>query len=151
MRMRKTNSEHTLIKMQRLKVLGRKLKKGIPPSDEELDFLAQALIDIGNGKSPHTSLNIESSGGWHSRVNREEQDRQNRITFALGWIHQAMQPEPEGLGFNLTEAVAAISSDDQGGTPRAFGFTEEYLKKLWNRHKASFEYPFPILDLDLSE
>ena len=130
MTMRKTNSEHTLIKMQRLRDLGRKLKKGIQPSDEELDGLAQALIDIGNGKDPHTSLSIESSGGWHSRVNREEQNRQNQIKFALGWIYQAMQPEPEGFGFNLTEAVAAISNDDQGSTPRAFGFTEEYLKKF---------------------
>jgi hypothetical protein len=137
--------QSVLIKMQQLKNLGSKLLSGTQPSQEELKYIGEMLVLIGDGADPSDVLDIKGSGGWNSKKDNAEKERLNRVTLTVGWIEKAMEPEPSGCGYGLSEAIRAISSEND---PKN-AYAEDYLYKLWARHKELRGKPMKLLDLRL--
>ena len=138
-----------LVKMQRLKNLGIKLLSGTPLSQEELKYMGEVFVLTGDGADPYEVLDIKGSGGWNSKKNNDEKNRLNRIRLAIAWMEQAMKPEPDGHSYKIEEAARAIAMDNADAQANHFGFNEDNLKKMWNRHKELKGKPFTLLDLEL--
>ena len=145
--MTKPKEEPVLVKMQRLKDLGKKFLNGKPPTEEELKYVGNVFVLIGDGADPYDVLNIKGTGGWNSKKSKEEQERLNRLRLAIAWIEQAMKPEPDGFGYDFERAVGKIAEDYSD--PPHFGLTEDNLRRIWNRHKELRGKPLTLLDLEL--
>jgi len=148
--MPKEKQQPVLIKMQRLKNLGNKLLRGQQPSQEELKYIGEVLVLIGDGAEPSDVLDIKGPGGWNSKKDNDEKNRLNKIREAIAWMEQAMKPKPDGLGYkDIGEAARAIAMDNADPKANHFGFNEDNLKRMWNRHKELKGKPFTLLDLEL--
>ena len=141
--------EPALVKMQRLKNLGKKLLSGTPPSQDELDYMGNVFFLTGDGADPYEVLDIKGSGGWASKKDNEEKNRLNRIRLAIAWMEQALKPEPDGFDYKIEDAARAIAMDNADPKANHFGFNEDNLKRMWSRHKELKGKPLTLLDLEL--
>jgi hypothetical protein len=148
-RLADVTKEHVLEKMQRLKNLGLKLLSGASPSQDELKYIGEVLVLIGDGADPNDVLGIKGSGGWNSKKDNNEKNRLNRVKLAIAWMEHSMKPEPDGLGYKVEDAARAIAMDNVNPTANHFGFKEEHLKRMWNRYKELKGKPLTLLDLNL--
>ncbi len=123
-----------------------------PPSDEDLKFIAKALLAAGEGMDANEALGIKAQrgerGSKQSRQRAENSDLRQR--FALGWIAAARLPKSlGGLGLTLEKAIQEIgenhlSSSQLSHNEPLFGFKESTLGTYWGKHKA---LRFPIFSL----
>ena len=131
--------------MQNLKNLGNKILSGKQLTPEELNYIGEIFVRIGDGADASEVLGIKGTGGWNSKKSEAEKNRLNQIVSTLGWIEQAMKPEPEGMGFDLSEAIRCVSNESNPQRE----FTEDNLYKLWQRYKSQRGEPMVLLDLQL--
>jgi|TARA_B110000971_G_scaffold51973_1_gene52666 hypothetical protein len=143
--MAKKEQKPVLYKMQNLKNLGNKILAGKQLKPEELKYIGEVFVLIGDGADPYEVLDIKGTGGWNSKKNEAEKCRLNQVVLTLGWIEQAMKPEPDGHGYGLSEAIRHISIESN---PKR-EFTEDNLNKLWSRYTELRGKPMTLLDLQL--
>ena len=141
----KEQQKSVLYKMQSLKNLGNKILSGKQLTPEELHYIGEAFVHIGDGADAYEALGIKGTGGWNSKKSEDQKNRLNQIVLILGWIEQAMKPKPDGMGFELSEAIRYVSTENN---PQA-EFTEDNLYKLWQRYKYLRGQPMTLLDLQL--
>ena len=149
---------HVLDRMQSLKNLGKKILSNQELSETDRKFIGQILINIGDGLDPREALNIKGRPG--ERSSEEERIRLNSLRLAISWIELTLEPISQegwhdkygnefyegGLDQKLEDVVQQIGSDTGNNN---FGFSEDNLKRMWNRHKELRGAPIELLDLKL--
>jgi hypothetical protein len=121
-------------RQNRLRNIAIALKSG-DLTNEETDFLSDALIRIADGEDAKTALNINAKRGERSSKSSHEAQKNSETLriFALGWIATAKATALEdGLGLTLDEAIGLIGENSTLG--KRFGLTEETLKTYWSQN-----------------
>ena len=146
---KKINSENQSLlelKLYRLRVIAQKLVTNTPLSDEERFYIAKALIEIGGGKDPTIALDIKAAKG--EKKSSKSLNRELRRDYVLSWIAKAIQPKPNGLGYDLDTAIEAAAKFEYSGMNK---LTEETIRNYWNnnsdKHKPNFKPPIRFYPL----
>jgi hypothetical protein len=114
----------------RLTKIGNAIKTGVELSNEDREFIAAALINIGKGEDPKIALDVKALRGEHTSIRKQHADllASRRKKLAQEWIAIARLPEPDGLGLSLEEAAGLIGESGLN----AFDLTEETLKTYYD-------------------
>lgn len=105
-------------------------------SDDDRDYLSNALSGIADGTNPKTALGIIGKKG--KATSKSSIKRIKNRKLAMGWIAAAMSPKNEmGLGLTLEQACDEAAEQ--------FHLSSETLKTYCYRYK---EEKTPFFDLD---
>ena len=128
----------------RITKIGELMAESKPLTDEDRNFLSEALISIGAGADPQKCLDIKvTRGGTPLKTQRKNYQRDK---FALAWLAAAMaSDEDEGLALTLDGAIDLLHLSNP---EQVFGITEDTIRKYWNNRPSDrgvVFYPYPAL------
>ena len=128
---------------RRLRTIGRILLQNEQLSDEDREFLGNALVAISNGEDTTAALEIKLKKGQSSY--KSQLDRDKRDKEILGWIAAAKAPLSEGgLGLTLDKAMELLNHSSAKEKP--FGLNVDTIRKYWNNRPNQRSIYFELED-----
>lgn len=127
----------------RLWKIGESLLNDEAISEEDRQFLGNALINIGYGADARDQLQTKPKRGERSFATSWERELRNR--YALGWIAAAKASvEDGGLGLTLDEAIKLLEKSANGRNP--FSIDPDTVRKYWNNRPDRRNVEFTLGD-----
>ncbi len=129
---RKNGGGPTRIELSRFRLnrIATQLMVGWELDQDDLDWLAFALMHISYGGDANTALEVKAGRG--ERVDFEAQLHSERMTCAMAWIVAATAPsdaealEDRGLGLSLNDAIERAA--------KSFRIKFDTLENHWHAH-----------------
>lgn len=126
---------------RRLRTIGRILLQNEQLSDEDREFLGNALVAISSGEDATAALEIKPHRGESSFKTQKRRNVRDKHIF--GWIATAIAPESEGgLGLSLKEAAKKLKKDQLAQI--IFAIDADTIERYWKKYPSKRKRTFKL-------